>query len=473
MRNLERNINIIIGPIIYVICTLFLPHNIFDTIQAREAVGVILWMAYWWVTAPVDYAVTAFLPIVLNAIFEIIPMEKVTVNYSSETIILLLAASIMTVSWGETGLDKRIALKISKRIGVDLRKNIVIWFLVSAILSAVLPNAVVCAIITPIAVAMLKYNGDENIAESEAASKILVTIVYATGVGGLISPLGGAMNLVAVDYIQKISGKEFFYITWVIKFLPVALVLIVSNIVFLLRNVKKDTVIGKSQSNIKESGISNMELTFEEKVSMTLFLIVTILVFMRPIYQDIFPGLKPAYVFLTGAIFIFLVSKKNGERLLVWKNVQTKVIWELMYIFAGGLAAGALINESGAAENIGTCVKCMSVTGGFVTISIILFATIILSDVTSNTATAAVAIPIVISITKGAGINPIPYIFIAAIGINLSYMLPTSIRAIPVGYGLRPQYMFKEGWKISIMVWILMSVIGYILLQYWPYFSKV
>lgn len=96
-----------------------------------------------------------------------------------------------------------------------------------------------------------------------------------------------------------------------------------------------------------------------------------------------------------------------------------------------------------------------------------------MSDVTSNTATASVAIPIVISIVSGLNLNPIPWIYIATIGVNLSYMLPTSIRAIPVGYGLEPKYMLKEGWKLSLIVIILMSVLGYLLMRFWPLFSTI
>ena len=158
---------------------------------------------------------------------------------------------------------------------------------------------------------------------------------------------------------------------------------------------------------------------------------------------------------------------------MVWKSVQGKIIWELMYIFAGGLAAGTLINKSGAAEVIGDYISRFDMKGGFVTILVILTATLIMSDVTSNTATAAVAMPLVISITQGSGLDPIPYIYVASIGVNLSYMLPTSIRAIPVGYGLSPKYMFKEGWKISLIIIALMSIVCALLLKYWPAFSTV
>jgi sodium-dependent dicarboxylate transporter 2/3/5 len=158
---------------------------------------------------------------------------------------------------------------------------------------------------------------------------------------------------------------------------------------------------------------------------------------------------------------------------MLWKSVQTKIIWEMIYVFAGGLAAGTLINESGAAERIGELVAGMGLSGGIVTVFVIITVTLLLSDVTSNTATAAVAIPIVISIIKGIDMNPIPFVYIASVGVNLSYMLPTSIRAIPVGYGLQPKYMLKEGYKMTIIVIILMTALCYLMLKYWPMFSTV
>ena len=156
-----------------------------------------------------------------------------------------------------------------------------------------------------------------------------------------------------------------------------------------------------------------------------------------------------------------------------WKKVQGKVEWELIFIFAGGLGAGTIMSGSGAVENIATAVSKAGMKGGFIMVFFIITLTLLLSDVTSNTATAAVAIPIVISIAQGISENPIPYVYIASIGVNLSFMLPTSIRAIPVGYGLKPKYMFNEGWKISVIIIVLMTILSYGMLQYWPAFSAI
>jgi len=473
INNKKRLINLIIGPILLILCSVLLPRSIFESYSSRVAIGTVAWMSYWWVTGPVDYAVTAFLPIALNALFQVTDMNSVIANYASETILLLLGASILTVSWEKTGLDMRIAAAFLRFVGSGFRVQLIFWFLLSMTLSAVLPNSVVCATVTPIAVSMLTYIGEGDIRNSRIGSKLLLTIVYATGLGGLASPLGGAMNLVTVDYIQQITGREYMYTSWVVRFFPIMIVLAVSNILFIIRDVNKGETLGGTKEYFIEQYKALPKMTFEEKASLFLFAVATILSFTRQLYQDYLPGLKPAYVFIICAIISFFIYDNQGKRLMIWKSVQTKIVWELIYIFAGGLAAGTMIKESGVANAIGMMVSEMKLTSGVIIIIVILTMTLLLSDVTSNTATAAVAIPVVISVVQGIGQNPIPFIYIASVGVNLSYMLPTSIRAIPVGYGLEPKYMLKEGWKITLMVIILMTFLCSMMYYFWPDFSGV
>lgn len=473
MRKARSIITIFVGPLLFLLAYFLLPESVFSDAAARGAIGTVAWMAFWWITAPVDYAVTAFLPIGVNAIFQFVDMSTVIANYASETILLLLGASLIVVSWEITGLDKRIAVKFLSLIGGKFSVQIIFWFVLSALLSAVLPNAVVCATITPIAVSMLKFIGEGDVSTSKKGSVILLTIAYAAGAGGLASPLGGAMNLVTVDYIEQITGEEYMYTSWVIRFLPIMLVLFVTNILYLIRHCKKGENLAGSREYFASVYKELPKMSYEEKLSLVLFLVPTILSFSRQLYQDYLPGLKPAYVFIICAILSFFVERKDGTKVMVWKEVQGKVVWDLIYVFAGGLAAGTLINGSGAAKCIGDLVASMNLDGGFLTVLIIVTVTVLLSDVTSNTATAAVAIPIVISIAQGIGKDPIPYVYIASIGVNLSYMLPTSIRAIPVGYGLKPKFMLKEGIPLTIIVILSMSVVGYLLLKYWPAFSTV
>lgn len=473
-KRIDRNsISLVLGPIAMLACIFLLPQSIFETFEMRAAIGTVVWMAIWWVTSCIDYAVTAFLPIAVNSIIIMSPMSSVIANYSSETILLLLGASILTVSWEEVGLDKRIAYTFLAMIGSSLTSQIIFWFLLSTAMSAVLPNSIVCATIVPIAVSMLRYVGIHDIEKSEIGSLLLMLIGWGAGLGGLTSPLGGAMNLVVVDYIEQYTGQEFLYIDWVIKFAPIMLVLIVSNLLFVLWIKPKNVNLEGSKEYFIEKNKELGSITGNERNCLILFLVATVLSFSRSLYSSLLPGLEPAYIFIICALISFLIKKPNGEKLMVWKSVQKKIVWELIYIFAGGLAVGTLITNSGAADALGALLASADITNNILLIFVIILLTIVLSDLTSNTATAAVAIPIVLNLAIAMGLDPIPYMLAASVGVNLSYCMPTSIRAVPVGYGLPPNYMFKHGVKLTVIVVALMTVVVWALMEFWPMFSVI
>ncbi len=467
----RRVANLIMGPALFVVFTVFLPAGVFTTFAQRTAVATVAWMAYWWITAPVDYAVTGFVPIVANALFSMVSMDKLIASYSDETIMLLIGACILSVSWGEVGLDKRIASSFLALIGPSLTNQIIFWFMLCAFLSSILPNAVVCAVITPIAVSMLKYVGITDISKSETGSVILLTIAWATGIGGLATPLGGAMNLVIINYIQKLTGKEYLYWDWVVKFAPVMLVLVLSNIAYLLAIKPKGGDLTGSKEYFARLKKSMGKMGRSEVACLVLFISATALAFTRSLYASVLPGLKPAYVFIIFAVISFFLRRPDGTRIMVWSSVQKKMTWGLFFVFGGGLAVGTLISESGAGKSLGALCASMGLKGGFVTVFAIMLLVMVVSDITSNTATAAVCIPVVISVVSGIGLNPIPYIYTATIGVNLAYVFPTSIRAIPVGYGLSPKYMFKKGIALWAITCILMSVTAWVLISFWPAFS--
>ena len=88
MRNYKRLIHLLLGPVLFLLACFLLPHSVLPTFAERAAVGTVFWMAYWWVTGPVDYAVTAFLPIAINAVVPMAEMKVIISNYADETILL-------------------------------------------------------------------------------------------------------------------------------------------------------------------------------------------------------------------------------------------------------------------------------------------------------------------------------------------------------------------------------------------------
>ncbi len=467
-----RLINLLIGVLLFFIPNMVLPKDIFTTPEAGYSIGCVLWMAYWWITGPVDLAVTAFLPLAINAFFNLTDTASVISQYASETIILILGASIVSTSWEDSGLDRRLALSFLRFAGNSLRAQVLFWFMLSTLMSTVLANVAVAAALTPLAVSVLGgSSNDRNIGKSPAGSYVLMAVAWGAGLGGLASPLGGAMNLVVVNYLEQVSGQEYMYVNWVVRFLPIMLVLIVSNLLYLILSVPKDVEIQHLADNMENIEHNSTKMSAAERGGLIIFLAAVVLAFARPLYADILPNLKPAYLYITAGILSFLIVGKDGSFISSWHNIERRVNWGILYIIAGGLAAAKIMSNTGADMMLGEMILRAGFESKLVLVLILVALPLIMSDITSNTATAAVFMPIVLAITTSMGLNPIPFIYITTIGVNLSYSLPTSVRAIPVGYGMPTKFMFKHGVKLSGIVILLLVPLCYALLEFWPMFS--
>lgn len=471
--NKRKILALISGPALFAAAILLI-HAGFS-FQARAAIGMLLWMCCWWVLLPVPVAVTAFLPIILNACFNLVPMSTVTGKFFSEITILLLGADLLSLSWEKCGLDKRLAMRALCLIGPRIKQQIAVWFLLAVLLSALLPNAVVCAIMIPIAISMLKFTGQGDIPNNRIAAVIMVAITWGSGIGGLGTPLGGAMNLVAVDYFEQLTGSEYAYASWIAHLTPFLVLIALTNLILLFAiRLDKKTLPG-SRHFFEAEYAKLPPMSRDEKISLVIFVAATLLAFLRPLYADIFPGLKPAYVFLLLGLMVIMCPSSNPHRqtLLSWAEAEKGVLWGLLFIFAGGTALGAVITDTGAAEAIAHIVERFNLTGGFVTILIFTAFTVMLAETASNTAAAAISLPIVISVCQAAHLDPIPYIYITSVAFNTSYMLPTSIRAIPIGHGLSPAFLFTHGAKQTAAGIIIITAMGWVFMQCWPYFSQV
>ncbi len=466
MNEKQRLLYLLLGPAIFIAITLFFSSTL--NLPAAQAIGTLLWMIFWWITRPVHMTVTALIPIVVNAVFNIIPMEAVTSQYFSDSIILIFASCLITIPWKSTGLDRRVALRILSVIGPTMKSQVTVWLLTSIMFSTMLPNVAVCALFCPIAIAMLKAAGYDDIKKCAPAVPILLSIGWGVGLGGAGSPLGGAMNVVAISYIQEYTGAEFMYIDWVINMAPFFIIVATAALAYMLFISKKIGPINGSKEYFKKSYTELGPIKHDEKVCVTLFVLALTGAFLRPLFADIFPALTPAYIFLIlGCVaFIFNISKKGP--LLTWETAQENTIWGMMFLFGGGLALGKLVNGSGASESIASLVSGMALDGGFLTIVIIVVFACAISEATNSTVSAAVTIPIVLSLASKLGLNAIPYWFTTIMAYNAEFLLPISVRAIPVSYGLDANKMIKQGIPLLFLRMAIVIILGYVFVTFWP-----
>lgn len=476
--NLGKRITyLVIGPAIFV--AIWLLTSRFGGIDetAAKGIGTAVWMIFWWVTRPVDITVTALLPVAINALISIVPMEDVISQYSSSSIILIFGSCLLTAPWAAIGLDKRISLKALSLIGPSMKSQIIVWLLAAVVLSNMMPNVVVVAIFTPIAVAMLKAAGYEDIKKCEPAVPILCAIAWGSQLGGSGTPLGGAMNITAITFIEEFTGKEFMYIDWLTRMLPYTIIVTVICLLVMLFRPSKVKKLEGTKDYFKTCYKALGPMKNVEKISLVLFIIAMVGSFLRPLYADILPGLVPAYLFLiTGFLnFVIVATNKKGvkEPLLSWDVAQKEVMWGMLLLFAGGLALGEILTGSGANDVIATLISNLNLTGGIGTIVIFAVFAALISEMTNSTVSAAITIPIVIAVTQKVGLNPIPYIFTTAMAFNYESLLPVSVRAISVSHGLDPSKLLKSGFLITLIRLVIAIAVGYITMLIWPDFGNI
>lgn len=459
------------GPLLFLF-TLLAAQGIFGFAGAA-AFGTMLWMVLWWILRPVNISVTALLPIAVNGLFNLLPMEGIISQYFSEIIVLLFGADLVCLTWSTTGLDKRMAVKILCCIGPSLKQQIKVWFILSTVMSIFLPNVVVCTIMIPVAVSMLHFLGETNIRSSKIALPILLSIVWGAGIGGFGSPLGGAANLVAINYLEKITGHEFMYIDWLSRFLPFLFVIMLLNLYVLLKLARTAAPLGETRSYFTGIYQSLGQISYGEKISLALFLTAMLLSFIRPLYAAAFPALKPAYVFLICGFLAFLFEDDTGNSLLSWEQAEKGVMWGMYLLFAGGLALGRMVTDTGAAAKLAELITTLPLTGGLETIFAFNLFSCLLTEISSNTAAAAIAVPVIQNIAQALSLDPVPYIMVSIVAFNTAYILPISIRAIPVSYGLDPAQLLKHGLQLSIYSVLIITVIGYLFLTFIPSFGQL
>lgn len=458
MRRMPNIVHYLVGVALFALCYFALPQQLLSD-AGRVAVATLALMIYWWVTQPVHIAVTALLPIIINAFFNVIPMEKVLAQYFSPIDVLLLGANILVLVWVKTGLSKRIALGVLKSVGTRVRVHIIVWFAVSTILSAFLPNAVVAAALCPIASAMIGFSmqNSPGLKQDRTLYMIFLAIVWGAGIGGFGTPLGGAMNLAAIEYIEAYAGQEYMYISWTQHMLPYLLVLAAGTCVYLLLLKTDVKSIPGSREYFKHEIEKIGKMTKAQVLALTLFLVAVLLAFLRPLYQNILPGFAPFYAFLLVGMLAFFIKGENNEKLLTWEYAAKNINWGLIILFSGGMAIGKMLVISGATETIAEFLTAQDSQSMLVVALMIIAIGILLSNVSSNTAATAILVPIVFSIAAAKQVDPMPYVYLAAASCNCAFILPTSIRAIPVGYGLDIRFMFKKGLAACVLTFVILA----------------
>lgn len=474
IKNLSNKIGLFAGPAVFLLMW-FVPAPEALSTEAWRVAAVGLFMAIWWVTEAVPIPATALLPIVLFPIMEVSTIGQATAPFANPLIYLFMGGFIIALALEKTNLHRRIALRIVLFVGVKPTSVIIGFMLAAAFLSMWVSNTATAMMMLPIALSIIRLvERAKDINRGELQTNfgmvMLLCLAYACNIGGIGTLIGTPPNALMAGYMLDTFGVEIGFAQWMLIGLPIVIVALPIIFVILTKLVYpiKITEIpgGKAviRDELKEAG----PMSRGEKMVAVVFLTIASLWIFRPLLEPYIPNLSDTGIAIFGAVVMFLlpVNFRSFEFVLQWEDAK-RLPWEVLILFGGGLSLAAAITDTGLAEWIGMSISHLDWIPIFGLLLLSLLVIIFLTEITSNTATAAAFLPILASVAIMMGYDPMVLAVPAAIGASCAFMLPvaTPPNAIVYGSGLVsiPQ-MARAGFAINLAMVVVISVAVYLML---------
>jgi len=437
------------------------------------AVG--LWMAVWWMTEAVPLAVTALLPPILFPILGVRGIEEITPSYAHPLIFLFLGGFFLARAMHVWDLDRRLALSVLRVVGSSPRRMIAGIMAVTAFLSMWVSNTATTMVMLPIGLSLVATLPDqENRPVPSIAPALLLGIAYSATIGGMGTIIGTPPNALFAAFMAETYDIEVSFSRWMLVGVPLVLVLLPVTwflLTYVIFRLGRNLSLHARDAVGEEFATLGSMSRGERQVSYVMLAVAACWVF-RPLLTAAIPGLglSDAGIAMTGALVLFLlpVDLKSGRFLLSWREA-VGIRWDVLILFGGGLALAAAIGESDLADWIGAQLIGLQVLPLFLLLLAVGALMVFVGELASNTAMAAVFLPVAGSTAIGMGEPAFVLTLPVALFATLFFMLPvaTPPNAIVFGSGaVEMRDMLKAGVVLDV-VGILVVVLAILSLGRW------
>lgn len=441
-------------------------------------------MAIWWISEAIPLAITSLLPIILFPLLGIMNGDSAAAPYINSTIFLFLGGFLIALAMERWNLHKRIALKIILIFGSKPSRIILGFMVAAAFLSMWISNTATAVMMLPIGLSVileLEELYTKRITRKFTIS-LLLGIAYSCSIGGISTLIGTPPNLAYIKILHIIfpNAPEISFASWLTFALPMAIILI-AFAYFLITKLlyKPHKELAVNEKIIIEQYKNLGKMSREEKLVALIFLITALLwIFRTSINLDFIkiPGwttifneptfINDGTIAIAMSIILFIIPSKNhpNEKILDEK-VFTKVPWGIILLFGGGFALGEGFVQSGLSDYIGNQISGLQNLSPFLILVIVCFVMTFLTELTSNTATTQMILPILASVSVAIKINPMFLMVAATISASMAFMLPVATPPNAVIFGsnrIKVSEMARTG--------LLLNLIGVIVISLFVYF---
>jgi len=415
--------------------------------------------AAWWVLEPIPIPATSIIPFAVFPLTGVLTHGDVATAYGHTLILLLLGGFMLSVGMEKSGAHRRIAFLMLRLTGSRGRRRIVLGFmLATAVCSMWISNTATTLMLLPVAAAVLEQDP-----EGKLEVPLLLGIAYAASIGGMGTPVGTPPNVIFLGIYLEQTGVEVGFLRWMMIGIPAVLVLLPAAWFLLTRSLPRGRPFDLPQPGAWRS---------PERRILVLFAITALAWITRTApfggWSAWFsmPGAGDSTVALFMVVVLFLFPDGEGSRLLDWKTAN-RIPWGLLILFGGGIAIARGFQESGLSAALGEALSGLSGWAPVLLTFTVCLSVTFLTEVTSNTATTTLLMPILAAAGLAAGIDPAFLMIPAALSASCAFMLPvaTAPNAIVFGTGrVAVHRMAREGLALNLAGAVLLTTVCTLLL---------
>lgn len=476
-----KRIGLFVGLIVPLCIFLFASFG--ESVQTSRMAAIALMMSIFWVTEAIPLAATALLPLTFFPLLGIASSKATASQYMNSTVFLLIGGFMIALAMQKWNLHKRIALNILGLFGGHPVQIIFGFMLASAGLSMWISNTATTLVMLPIALAIISRF--EKLFSAEQAHRftvgLLLSIAYSASIGGMMTLVGTAPNLVFAQFYQIVNSESIGFAQWMLIAVPIGLSMLL--VVFVFISLHYLTALPKTYnlSQVVEDEKNQLgNMTNAEKIVLLVFGITAVLWVTRKginMGEIVFQGwgsylsfgdmIDDGSVAVAMATLLFFIPAKgkqgNRDRILN-QHVFSELPWSIVILFGGGFAVAYGFSESGLSVYLAEQLVGLKSVSLPVLILFVSSGMNLLTELTSNTATTQLVMPILISTAKVMEINPVWLMVPAVLSASCAFMFPvaTPPNAIIFGSGkIKVFEMVKAGIILNIIAVLVISGISY------------
>lgn len=477
----RRLIGLVVGAVLAVIAYYAMPADAIDTVtkvakpEAAEAMSehglrltaaAAILMGAWWMTEAIPLAATALIPLVLFPLLDVSSFKDTAAPYASGTIFLFMGGFMLALAMQRWNLHRRIALLTVLAVGVKPKRLILGFMIATGFISMWVSNTATAVMMLPIGTSILVLTGQlatGKQAQSKFGIGLMLGIAYAASIGSLGTIIGTPPNTLLIAYLKETFDITIGFGQWMLMGVPLAVTFLLIAwwlITSVLYKPEMDEIPG-GRALIREelhklgpwsTGEIGVGLVFVA-AALSWSLLPTVIK-DGPISDELIA------MMVALALFLLPAPGHGGVRLLDWESAK-ELPWDVLLLFGGGLALSAQFSKQGLSIWIGEMARSLSVLPVVLLVAAVTTLVIFLTELTSNTATAAAFLPIIGGVAVGIGVDPLLLVIPVALAATCAFMLPvaTPPNAIAYGSGYVPMAaMVRAGLWLNIIAIVLITL---------------